>query len=106
MNWKASKAITEFNQYRGHPIERQNYIDDLKTLKSQKCIIDRTLVDTEHSEIVPISVPEFESKESGIGELKKFETVTSKSYLMSEKLQSNQGALQYIAKRRGKIYKK
>ena len=30
-NWAPQKAIDEFNLHRGHPIERQNYIDDLKT---------------------------------------------------------------------------
>ena len=31
LNWAPQKAIDEFNFNRGHPIERQNYIDDLKT---------------------------------------------------------------------------
>jgi len=31
LNWEPQKAIDEFNFNRGHPIERQNYIDDLKT---------------------------------------------------------------------------
>lgn len=35
MNWEPSKAISEFNLHRGHQMERQNYIDDLKSLKSQ-----------------------------------------------------------------------
>ena len=33
MNWEPSKAIAEFNLHRGHQIERQNYIDNLKSLK-------------------------------------------------------------------------
>lgn len=32
-NWEPSKAIAEFNLHRGHQMERQNYIDDLESLK-------------------------------------------------------------------------
>ena len=33
MNCEPSKAISKFNLHRGHQMERQNYIDDLKSLK-------------------------------------------------------------------------
>ena len=36
MNWEPSKAISEFNLHRGHQMERQNYIDNLKTLKKSQ----------------------------------------------------------------------
>ena len=36
MNWEPSKAISEFNLYRGHQMERQNYIDDLESLKKSQ----------------------------------------------------------------------
>ena len=62
-NWEPSKAIAEFNLHRGHQMERQNYIDDLESLKKSLHFTDK-----EQSEI-PDSNPEnleFENdKENG-----------------------------------------